>query len=135
MRFTRFATVLMVEDVAACRDFFVERLGCAVTVDLGWFVDLAHESDPSFMVDFVTVGHPSMPAALGPAEGVVLALIVDDAEAEQARLTAAGVELLAECRDEPWGQRHFFARSPGPVVEFVQQIEPDAEWMSANGLA
>ncbi|SDC60730.1 VOC family protein [Actinokineospora iranica] len=136
MRFTRFATAFMVEDTAACRDFFVDHLGCKVTVDLGWFVDLAHDSDPSFMVDFVQRGHESMPVGVREdgVNGTVLAFIVDDAQAVEDRLRAAGVEFVAGCRDEPWGQRHCFAASPGPVVEFIEMIEPDPEWMAAHGL-
>ncbi|GLZ43376.1 VOC family protein [Actinokineospora sp. NBRC 105648] len=131
MRFSTFAAAFLVEDVAACRDFFVSHLGCAVAVDLGWYADLTHPSAPSFRLDFVTRGHPSMPVA-GQVGGAVLAFVVEDAAAVEIRLRDAGVEIIAPCRDEPWGQRHFFAASPGPVVEFVQPIEPDPEWISAN---
>ncbi len=136
MRFTRFATAFLVEDVAATRDFFVQHLGCTAVVDLGWYVDLGHGSSPEFVLDFVAHDHPSMPEGLRgrTAAGALLAFVVDDAEALAAELRAAGVPLLAECRDEPWGQRHFFARTPGPVVEFVQPIAPDPEWAAANGL-
>lgn len=135
MRFNRFATGVMVDDVAACRDFFVDHLGCEAAIDLGWYVDLVHGSDPSFMFDLVQRGHDSMPEGLRdePVAGMVLAFIVDDAEAEEARLRAAGVEIVAGCKDEPWGQRHFFVKSPGPVVELIQMIPPDPEWMKAHG--
>ncbi|OLR91502.1 hypothetical protein BJP25_26360 [Actinokineospora bangkokensis] len=134
MSFSRSAVVFLVPDPAAARDFFVDHLGCRVQVDLGWYVDLGHPDHPALTVDFVAEGHPSMPPGLGAAAGSVLALVVDDAQAEERRLLAAGVELLAGCRDEPWGQRHFFARTPGPVLEVVQQIDPDPAWLSANGL-
>ncbi|GAA3054480.1 VOC family protein [Actinokineospora globicatena] len=135
MRFSRFATAFMVDDPAACRDFFVTHLGATVLVDLGWYVDIGHPSDPSFTIDFVHRDHAAMPDQVRTATtGTVLALVVDDAHDLESRLAAAGVEIIAECRDEPWGQRHFFIATPGPVVEFVQQIPPDQSWLAANGL-
>ncbi|RLK55352.1 VOC family protein [Actinokineospora cianjurensis] len=135
MRFSRFAVAFMVDDPAACRDFFVHHLGATVTVDLGWYVDLGHPDDPSFMVDFVQRDHPAMPPQVRvTTAGTVLAFVVDDARALESELLAAGVQVVAGCRDEPWGQRHFFVASPGPVVEFVQQIAPDPVWMATNGL-
>ncbi|CRK58974.1 Glyoxalase/Bleomycin resistance protein/dioxygenase domain [Alloactinosynnema sp. L-07] len=137
MRFTKFATAVLVDDVATARDFLVAHVGMKVTVDLGWYVDFGHESDPSFTFDLIQSDHESTPAALRgrSVAGTFLALMVEDAKAEEDRLREAGAEIIAECVDEPWGQRHFFAAVPGGLVlDILQMIEPDPAWLAANGL-
>jgi uncharacterized glyoxalase superfamily protein PhnB len=71
----------------------------------------------------------------GWRHGLVLAFRVADAAAEEARLRGAGVDIVAPVRDEPWGQRHFFAADPGGVlIDVVETIEPSPEWMAEHGL-
>ena len=37
---------------------------------------------------------------------------------------------------EPWGQRRVQLAGPGgPVIELVQPVEPDREWVAAQGLS
>lgn len=137
MQFSKFATAIMVEDVAATRDFLVEKLGFKVTVDLGWYVDFCHESAESFMFDIVQVDHESTPEPYRgrPVAGTIFALVVEDAAAEEARLREAGAEIVKPCTDEPWGQRHFYVAVPGGLLlELVQMIAPDPAWLAANGL-
>lgn len=60
-----------------------------------------------------------------PATGVILALEVDDAARELARLRDAGLEIVAPLEDEPWGERLFQVRDPnGVIVQLVQWITP-----------
>jgi catechol 2,3-dioxygenase-like lactoylglutathione lyase family enzyme len=134
MRADRLSTMLLCRDVAASRDFYADLLGFRVTTDIGWFVSLEHETG-SFELCLIDHDHESLPeAGRVPVAGVGLALMVADARAEEARLRDAGVPIAGPCVDEPWGQRHFFATDPaGALVDVVEQIAPDPEWMTANG--
>ncbi|SDD57715.1 VOC family protein [Actinokineospora iranica] len=99
-------------------------------MDLGWYVDLGHPSLPGFTADLVAVGHPANPPGLPAVSGSVMALVVEDVRAEIDRLVVAGVPVVQECRDEPWGQWHCYLWSLGPVMKLVQQI---ADCLAANG--
>jgi hypothetical protein len=58
-----------------------------------------------------------------------------DATAADARLRAAGVPVVLPLRDEPFGQRHVMvADTNGVLVDVVQPIPADPEWLSRQGL-
>jgi uncharacterized glyoxalase superfamily protein PhnB len=55
----------------------------------------------------------------GPA-GSDLAFVVDDLEAELARLISEGVAITMPLREEPWGERAFQVTDPnGVIVQLV----------------
>lgn len=139
MQFNRFALVLQCTDIPTSKAFYTERLGLRVNADIGWFVGLEHPERPrgTFELSLCQAGHESMPASLRrPTDGVVLALEVPNADAVRESLLRAQVSMLSDTKDEPWGQRHFYAQAPdGVALDVFQQIPPDPEWMGANGLA
>ena len=50
-------------------------------------------------------------------------LVVDDVDAEYARLTGAGVEVLTPIETEDWGERYFQVQDPnGVIVQLVQWV-------------
>jgi uncharacterized glyoxalase superfamily protein PhnB len=60
----------------------------------------------------------------GPAGGVLIVFVVDDVDAECARLEREGVAITTPLETESWGERFFQVTDPnGVVVQFVQ-------WMS-----
>ena len=55
------------------------------------------------------------------ADGVLIVFVVDDVEAECARLEREGVSITTPLQTEPWGERFFQVADPnGVVVQFVQ---------------
>jgi lactoylglutathione lyase len=63
-------------------------------------------------------GHPVAP---GPAAEIVL--VVDDVDAEAARLSALGATVLNGPADRPWGHRTLHVADPdGFVVELAEEI-------------
>ncbi|MFE6741645.1 VOC family protein [Streptomyces tubercidicus] len=78
-----------------------------------------------------------MPAGFRAQEtgGVLLGFLVTDAAAEEATLRAKGIPIAEPLRDEPWGQRRFNLWAPeGTLIEVLQNIDHDPEWMAAQGL-
>jgi catechol 2,3-dioxygenase-like lactoylglutathione lyase family enzyme len=136
MRFDRFSTCLLTDDVARSTAFYVDLFGFEPIVDIGWFVSL-HAKDGSVELCICQRDHSTVPAGFDhAAAGVVLGFVVTDAAAEQARLQEAGTPVVVPLRDEPWGQRHFFATDPaGVLIDIVQMIPPSARWMADHGLA
>ena len=139
MQFNRFALMLQCTDMAVSKAFYTECLGLRVNADIGWFVGLEHPHRPhvSFELSLCEAGHESIPASLRrPSDGVVLAFEVTDVDAVRDNLVNGQVSLLSDTKDEPWGQRHFFAQAPdGVALDIFQLIPPDPVWMKANGFA
>jgi catechol 2,3-dioxygenase-like lactoylglutathione lyase family enzyme len=104
-----------VESAAALADgrAFYERLGLVVAMDLGWVVTMASPDNPTAQVTLAT-GDASATAVPD------LSVEVDDVDAVHAAMVAAGVPIVHDLRDEPWGVRRFFALDPnGKVVNVV----------------
>jgi catechol 2,3-dioxygenase-like lactoylglutathione lyase family enzyme len=109
-----------------CRDFYVRRLGLAVTFEASWFTLLARE-DGASVIAFMTPDHPSAPP--GPerfsGQGVCVELVVEDASQASEALSEAGVDVRYPLTDEPFGQRRFGFHDPAGVwIDVVEQIEP-----------
>lgn len=120
-------TVIVTEQHAECRDFYVRWLAFSVVFEASWFVYLTAKGDHSFGVAFMAPDHPSQPP--GPerfgGQGAFLTLQVGDAAAEYERLRLAGAPIAYSLHDEPWGQRRFALRDPaGTFVDIIEQIEP-----------
>lgn len=131
MRFSTLGVCVHTEDVPAVRAFYVDVLGFAVTLDIGWFVSLRHPDHDDLDLCVVHRDH-ALAGMGGPVAGVVLAFLVEDVHAEHARLVELGVPVDVAPRDEPWGQRRCLVRDPaGTGVELVQPTAPDPAWLAS----
>lgn len=58
-----------------------------------------------------------------PVSGVSVAVEVEDVDALHRRVVEAGVELVADIGDRPWGHRNFEIRDPsGLVLVFFSRV-------------
>jgi uncharacterized glyoxalase superfamily protein PhnB len=138
MQFTIFGTALAAENPAAAAAWYAEHFGYRVGIDLGWYVNTQHPDHPTVSLDFVQRDHESWPAATRgrTVAGTLLAFLVADVDAEFARLSTAGPEVVLPLVTEPWGQRRFQVAAPdGVLVEVLQLVTPDPRWLADNGLA
>jgi len=120
-------SVIVTDQRAECRDFYVRWFGFQVVFEASWFVYLAAAGDHAFGLAFMAPDHPSQPP--GPdtfnGKGMFLTLQVADAALEFQRLKRAGLEIAYELHDEPWGQRRFALYDPARTwVDVVQPIDP-----------
>jgi len=128
-------TVILTDTPAKDAELFVRHLGFAPVAQLDWFVSLQHVALPGVFLDLMDGAHPAAPEQHRGrrADAVMIALLVDDATAEAVRLEANGIVLIKPITDEPWGQRRFQVAGPaGTVIEIVQRIPPDLDWLAAN---
>jgi uncharacterized glyoxalase superfamily protein PhnB len=89
-------------------------------------------------LDFVQRDHESWPEATrGKAiAGTLLAFQVADVDGEFERLRPAGLEVVLPLVTEPWGQRRFQVAGPdGLLVELLQTVPPDPQWLADHGMA
>jgi catechol 2,3-dioxygenase-like lactoylglutathione lyase family enzyme len=129
MHINRLTLCLQVPDVAASTAFFVSHFGYQVLLDYpGSFAKLRHDNDHElFLLQCGAQLTPEESVGTEKASGLVIALEVDDARAEEERLRAAGVAISAPLRDEPWGERLFQVKDPnGLTVQLLEWVKPAA---------
>jgi catechol 2,3-dioxygenase-like lactoylglutathione lyase family enzyme len=135
MKIHRFATGLLARNVATTTQFYVDHFGFKKTMDIGWFTSMGH-NDPAYELSVVASEHNSVPAEFQRPMYGLLAFVVEDAAAQEARLREAGVEIVKPTTDELYGQRHFYCTDPdGTLIDVIEPITPNPEWLKQNGLA
>lgn len=123
MRITSSAVSLNVADERASAQFLRDHFGFAEEMSADGFMSLTRP-DAGFNVIFLRTGLATFKPAdrAGHAgEGLLLVFVVDDIDAEYARLTDAGLEFTTPIETEPWGERYFQVSDPnGIVIQLVQ---------------
>ena len=125
MRFVDRYPIVVTEQLVACRDFWVRRLGFTAVFESSWIVYLTTD-DESASIAFMTPDHPSAPPGPEPFSGAGLCfeLQVEDAAKVHRELTANGLRVDYPLTDEPFGQRRFGFRDPAGVwVDVIEGTE------------
>ena len=125
MTITASAISLNVEDPAASAAFATRHLGFSEDMSADGFVSLSRP-DAGFNLVFLRTGLATFkPDTMRgrSADGLLVAFVVDDVDAECARLELEGVAITTPLETEPWGERYFQVTDPnGVVIQFVQWV-------------
>ena len=135
MRVQSFYPLLQVPAVEPAARFYEQHLGFSRVFSSDWYIHLRASSEAPFELAFIVPDHDTVPVqGQGLSGNMILSFYVEDARAEHERLVAAGVSIVQTLRDEVFGQRHFIAADPnGILLDIITAIEPDPEWLKANG--
>ena len=130
MKITASAISLNVDDVAGSAAFAQQHLGFKEEMAAEGFVSLSRE-DAGFNLVYLQTGLKTFkPEHMRGrrADGLLVVFVVEDVDAEYARLTSEGVPITTPIQTEPWGERFFQVTDPsGVVVQLVQWItEPQS---------
>lgn len=131
MKINSFYPVILTKDASGSRDFYTTHFPFEVTFDAGWYVSLKAKQEFPFELALLEPDHDTIPAGFRVAlnGGLILNFEVDDADAEYARLQAAGLPIHLEIRSEAFGQRHFIISDPnGILIDVIQVIPPSEEY-------
>jgi catechol 2,3-dioxygenase-like lactoylglutathione lyase family enzyme len=125
MNVTDTAVSLNVPDVEASAGFAKAHFGFVEAMSNEGFVSLKHPSG-GFNVIFLATGLPTFkPAEIAGSagQGLLIALVVDDVDAEFDRVAGAGARVITRPETEPWGERFCqFADPNGIVWQLVQWV-------------
>jgi catechol 2,3-dioxygenase-like lactoylglutathione lyase family enzyme len=117
-------TVLFVRDVAASRRFYEGLLGQEVLMDHG--LNVAFGGLALWQADHATTtifGKPAEESSRLGRDNLEVYFETAELEDLRAKLGAAGVEVIHELKEEPWGQRTLRVRDPdGHIVEFGEPM-------------
>ena len=106
-------------------DFYTAQLGFRTVCATDHYVQLSHLAGAQIAILQHELDGPT-PELVSATDGrgYWLNLDVADADAEHARLSAAGVEIIAPLEDKPWGDRQFVVRDPnGVLIAIAHRIE------------
>jgi catechol 2,3-dioxygenase-like lactoylglutathione lyase family enzyme len=122
---TASAVSLNVADPVASGAFAQRHLGFKEDMAADGFVSLSR-ADAGFNLVFLRTGLETFkPDSMRDrsADGLLIVFVVEDADAEYARLQAEGVAITTPLQTEPWGERFFQVADPnGVIVQFVQWV-------------
>lgn len=104
---------------AESSEFYAEMFDLEVSVELdSWYLQLMSPDDRRLNIGFVA---PSSEVLADPnsserPRGVVLTIHVDSVDDAYRRAQRLGAEIVAEIRDEDYGQRHFTVLDPNGLL-------------------
>jgi uncharacterized glyoxalase superfamily protein PhnB len=126
MHITGSAMSLTVDDVPASSQFLASHFGFTERMAADGFASLSHP-EAGLDIVFLRRGGETLPEWMRhrPAEGVIVAFVVDDLAVEFERLTAEGAPISLPIRTEPWGERLFMVADPNGIqYEVVEWDQP-----------
>ncbi|MBK5566001.1 VOC family protein [Ensifer sp. SSB1] len=114
MTVKRIVSNLYAPDPRAARAFYGDLLELDVVMDHGWILTFAAEGKAAMpQVSIASEGGNDTPVP-------VLSIEVDDVDRAYQRAKAAGVEIVYDITNEPWGVRRFYMRDPfGNIVNIL----------------
>ncbi|KAM3090886.1 VOC family protein [Phormidesmis sp. 146-35] len=125
MQITASAISLNVDDVTASATFIKQHFGFYEEMSADGFVSLSRP-DAGFNLIFLRTGLETFkPIHMcgHRVDGLLIVFVVDDIDAEYARIQAEGVAITTSIETEPWGERFFQVTDPnGVVIQLVQWI-------------
>lgn len=126
--------LLHVRDVAATSRFYQEHFGFEPVFESDWYVQLRGGASGNELA-VIAFDHETIPPqGRHPTANLILSFEVQDAAADAGRLEQAGVSIVQPLRDEVFGQRHFIAADPnGILLDVITPIDPDPDWLAAQG--
>ncbi|MET8875556.1 VOC family protein [Nocardia sp. NPDC004604] len=125
MNITASAISLNVADPQASAEFAIDHFGFTEQNSADGFVAIARP-DAGFSICYLRTGLDSFKPknkAGSAGEGLLVAFVVDDIDAEYDRLQHAGVPIVTPIETEPWGERYFQITDPnGIILQLVQWV-------------
>ena len=113
MAVTRIVANLTATDPIRLAKFYAEVFGLDLTFGMGWIAFLS--ADASQKIELHTASQGGSGTELP-----VISIGVDDIDATEVAVRAAGAEVVYGPTTEPWGLRRFFFRDPaGNLVNVV----------------
>jgi lactoylglutathione lyase len=104
------------EDPAAARAFYEDLLGLEVAMDMGWIVTFASGEAMKPQISVMSEGGSGSPVP-------DISVEVDDVDEVYGKARAAGLEIVYDISDEPWGVRRFYVLDPaGRTVNILSHL-------------
>lgn len=107
------SVTLYTNQIAECKEFYVEVLGARVTFDSEWYVVLTFSNDMS-----VAFMEPDKSASEIATGNVTLNILVEDVDSEYLKLKDK-VTIVYDIANQPWGDRSFRILDPLRNIVYI----------------
>ncbi|WP_312405595.1 VOC family protein [Rhizobium sp.] len=130
MKAVSYYPVIMTADVAGTAAFYIQHFGFEALFSADWYVHLQSKESEHVTLAILDGSHETIPeTGRGTVSGLLLNFEVEDVDAVYERLTAAGLPIRLDIRNEDFGQRHFITADPnGVLIDIIKPIPPSAEY-------
>lgn len=113
MSFSRILTNICADDLAACRDFYVQLLGFVVKYDSDWYVQVGAPGPLELEFGIIKRTHDLVPKAYQTAPtGMYVTFVVPDVDEVYKKAKEMSAKVIQEPRNEFYGQRRFLVLDP-----------------------
>lgn len=119
-----------------CKEFYQKYFNGKVTFDCGWYFTIMffngdNKTELSFMnPDNAYTTYPGSNILF--TGGATLNFVVEDPDKEYAKCKDAGLEIIQELGDCPWGDQAFLAKDPiGNNLYIYKYIKPSVEFVDS----
>lgn len=125
MTFTRLLLNLCSECLAESRNFYVALLGCEVSFESDWYVQLRSALNPGLEFGMIGRTHELVPAHYQQAPtGMYLTFVVEDVDTTYQKALSMGLPILQEPKNEFYGQRRFLTVDPNGCLVDISSPYP-----------
>lgn len=132
MKCSQYYPVLMTKDVGKAARFYQEHFRFKAVFEADWYVHLQSVEDEAVNLAILNQDHETIPEVRrGQGTGTMLLNFeVEDVDRIYKRAKSAGLPILLELKDEPFGQRHFITKDPnGVMIDVIKPIPPSPEFL------
>jgi len=113
MSFSRILTNICSDRLAESRDFYVTLLGCEVSYDSDWYIQLRGSSKQELEFGIILRTHNLVPLEYQTSpSGMYLTFVVPNVDLVYEQALAMGLHIVQEPRNEFYGQRRFLTLDP-----------------------
>ncbi len=126
MKIKRVDSTISTNKLRESKEFYMKHFGFQLVYESDWYIELIAADAPTIGVSFTL---PQREAGEFFKKGLIISFEVDDVDAEYRRLKAAGLEIVQDLVDKPWGERSFVIDDPNGVHLYIyKSIPPSPEY-------
>ncbi|MBD2189967.1 VOC family protein [Pseudanabaena mucicola] len=113
MSFSRILTNICSDRLVESRDFYVNLLGCDVSYDSDWYVQLRSPSNEELEFGIILRSHHLVPQEYqADPSGMYVTFEVPEVDLVYEKAISMGLRIVQELRNEFYGQRRFLTVDP-----------------------
>lgn len=126
MKIRRVDSTISTNRLQESKKFYMKHFGFRLVYESNWYIELIAADMPTMGISFTL---PQREAGEFFQKGLILSFEVDDVDAEYHRLKTAGLEIIQDLVDKPWGERSFVIDDPNGVHLYIyKSIPPTPEY-------
>lgn len=132
MKVKRFDLTINTEKLQESKRFYMKHFAFQLVYESDWYVELL-SADMAVGISFTLPQREAGEYYNG--RGIILSLEVEDVDQECARLKQAGLHVIQEIQEKPWGERSFVIDDPNGIHLYIyKSIPPTPEYQKQYDL-